>query len=263
MLFLSDDLMARSNDRMASHSCGCIHFCAVNGRLRNLLGAEVMARHRKQVANPTNPPQVLHHFPEWKHLGSEVIDVIQDVPRESDMDHPTFQQGRDGKQCSHAGDLDRGNRQRVASEVASIFRLAPPGTWATFAVHPKLPSFGLSRDLPSCRDPQIFRGRTRAGEGRTQPGKCEPGEPQRCLQRHSSRPTSPIEGTPVSSSLVKLYEQHARECAEAAERTDDPVQRVILLRMAREWMEDAAAIASTLPEPERTGSRGPSGNRAA
>jgi hypothetical protein len=22
------------------------------------------------------------HFPEWKHLGSEVIDVIQDVPRE-------------------------------------------------------------------------------------------------------------------------------------------------------------------------------------
>jgi hypothetical protein len=117
--------------------------------------------------------------------------------------------------------------------------------------------------LPSCRDPQIFRGRTRAGEGRTQPGKCEPGEPQRCLQRHSSGPTSPIEGTPVSSSLVKLYEQHARECAEAAERTDDPVQRVILLRMAREWMEDAAAIASTLPEPERTGSRGPSGNRAA
>jgi hypothetical protein len=38
---------------------------------------------------------------------------------------------------------------------------------------------------------------------------------------------------------------------------------VILLRMAREWMEDAAAIASALPEPERTGSRGPSGNRAA
>jgi hypothetical protein len=67
----------------------------------------------------------------------------------------------------------------------------------------------------------------------------------------------------VSSSLVKLYEQHARECAEAAERTDDPVHRVILLRMAHEWMEDAAAIASTLLEPEGTGSRAPSGKHAA
>jgi hypothetical protein len=67
----------------------------------------------------------------------------------------------------------------------------------------------------------------------------------------------------VSSSLVKLYEQHARECAEAAERTDDPVQRVILLRMAREWMEDAAAIASTLAEPEGTCPCAGSGTHAA
>lgn len=67
----------------------------------------------------------------------------------------------------------------------------------------------------------------------------------------------------VSSSLVKLYEQHARDCAEAAERADDPVHRVILLRMAREWMDDAAAIASTLQEPERTDSSARSGNRAA
>ena len=67
----------------------------------------------------------------------------------------------------------------------------------------------------------------------------------------------------MSSSLVKLYEKHARECAEAAERTDDPVRRVILLRMAREWIDDAAAIASTLPETETTGSRARSGNRAA
>jgi hypothetical protein len=67
----------------------------------------------------------------------------------------------------------------------------------------------------------------------------------------------------VSSSLVKLYERHARECAKAAERTDDPIHRVALLRMAREWMEDAAAIASTLAEPEGTGSRARSGNRAA
>jgi hypothetical protein len=53
--------------------------------------------------------------------------------------------------------------------------------------------------------------------------------------------------------LVKLYERHARECAEAAERADDPVRRLLLLRMAREWTEDAAAIASTLAEPEGSG----------
>ena len=51
--------------------------------------------------------------------------------------------------------------------------------------------------------------------------------------------------------------------AVSAERVDDPVRRLILLRMAREWMEDAAAIASTLAEPESKGSRAPSGNRAA
>src|SRR6516162_9581921 len=39
-------------------------------------------RHRKQVANPSDLSQVIHHFAEWKHLGSEVIDVIQDVPGE-------------------------------------------------------------------------------------------------------------------------------------------------------------------------------------
>ena len=68
---------------------------------------------------------------------------------------------------------------------------------------------------------------------------------------------------PVSSWLVKLYEQYARECAEAAERVDDPVRRVLLLRMAREWTDDAAAIASTLAQPERMDSRARSGNRAA
>jgi hypothetical protein len=55
--------------------------------------------------------------------------------------------------------------------------------------------------------------------------------------------------TPVSSSLVKLYEQHAEECAKAAAQTDNPAHRVILLRMAHEWMQDAATIASTLTEP--------------
>src|SRR5262249_13105168 len=54
----------------------------LTGNRRPPADRRIRPRHRKQVANPTNLPQVLHHFAEWKHLGSKVIDVIQDVPRE-------------------------------------------------------------------------------------------------------------------------------------------------------------------------------------
>jgi hypothetical protein len=64
---------------LRSHSEPLPH---LTGNRRPPADRHIRPRHRKQVANPTNPPQVLHHFPEWKHLGSEVIDVIQDVPRE-------------------------------------------------------------------------------------------------------------------------------------------------------------------------------------
>jgi hypothetical protein len=63
---------------LRSHSEPLPH---LTGNRRPPADRRIRPRHRKQVANPTNPPQVLHHFPEWKHLGSEVIDVIQDVPR--------------------------------------------------------------------------------------------------------------------------------------------------------------------------------------
>jgi hypothetical protein len=54
----------------------------LTGNRRPPADRRIRPRHCKQVANPTNLPQVLHHFAEWKHLGLEVIDVIQDVPRE-------------------------------------------------------------------------------------------------------------------------------------------------------------------------------------
>jgi hypothetical protein len=64
---------------LRSHSKPLPHLI---GNRRPPADRRIRPRHRKQVANPTNLPQVLHHFAEWKHLGSEVIDVIQDVPRE-------------------------------------------------------------------------------------------------------------------------------------------------------------------------------------
>ena len=63
---------------LRSHSEPLPH---LTGNRRPPADRRIRPRHRKQVANPTNLPQVLHHFAEWKHL-VEVIDVIQDVPRE-------------------------------------------------------------------------------------------------------------------------------------------------------------------------------------
>ena len=43
-------------------------------------------------------------------------------------------------------------------------------------------------------------------------------------------------------TLADLFDQHAKECLESAERMDDPVRRLLLLRMASEWQRDAAAL---------------------
>jgi Aldehyde dehydrogenase family len=68
MLSLSNDPMARSNDRMASHV-----FCAVNGRLPNLLGAEVMAI---KAINPVNG-KIFATYDEM--MPSVVSGIISDV----------------------------------------------------------------------------------------------------------------------------------------------------------------------------------------
>jgi hypothetical protein len=56
-------------------------------------------------------------------------------------------------------------------------------------------------------------------------------------------------------SQAKFYEYFAKDCVRAAKRTDDPKNREMLLKMAREWMMEAAAQASTQPKPPRKLSR--------
>jgi hypothetical protein len=45
------------------------------------------------------------------------------------------------------------------------------------------------------------------------------------------------------SSRAELCEYHARECLQAAERTDNPRAREVLIRLARDWLQDALAEA--------------------
>jgi hypothetical protein len=49
-------------------------------------------------------------------------------------------------------------------------------------------------------------------------------------------------------TLAELYEQNARQCANAAERADNPVHRVMLLRVACDWWQEAVTTQSTLAE---------------
>ena len=45
------------------------------------------------------------------------------------------------------------------------------------------------------------------------------------------------------SSPVELCEHHAKDCLQAAERTEDPWAREMLLRHALEWMRDGLAAS--------------------
>jgi hypothetical protein len=49
-------------------------------------------------------------------------------------------------------------------------------------------------------------------------------------------------------TLAELYEQNARQCANAAERADNPVHRVMLLRVACDWWQEAVTAQSTVAE---------------
>ena len=50
-----------------------------------------------------------------------------------------------------------------------------------------------------------------------------------------------LEG-PAMPTLAQVYKQHWEECIRAAAETDDPKQRVMLLKLASEWLEDAKAL---------------------
>ena len=45
------------------------------------------------------------------------------------------------------------------------------------------------------------------------------------------------------SSQVELCEHHAKDCLQAAERTEDPLAREMLLMHALEWMRDGLAAS--------------------
>ena len=52
----------------------------------------------------------------------------------------------------------------------------------------------------------------------------------------------PYEVGPMSSQ-VELCEHHAKDCLQAAEQTEDPLAREMLLRHALEWMRDGLAAS--------------------
>jgi hypothetical protein len=47
---------------------------------------------------------------------------------------------------------------------------------------------------------------------------------------------------PAMPTLAQVYEQHSEECIRSAAKTDDPKQRVLMLKLAGEWREDAKAL---------------------
>jgi len=52
-------------------------------------------------------------------------------------------------------------------------------------------------------------------------------------------------------TLADVYEHNAKECREAAERTDNAVHRVRLLKAALEWWQDAEALRVRLRRVDR------------
>jgi hypothetical protein len=51
---------------------------------------------------------------------------------------------------------------------------------------------------------------------------------------------------PCLHYLAELYEDHALGCVEAATRTNDPKHREMLLKLAHEWMREAAALRASI-----------------
>jgi hypothetical protein len=52
-------------------------------------------------------------------------------------------------------------------------------------------------------------------------------------------------------TLADVYEHNAKECREAAERTDNAVHRVTLLKAAGKWWQDAEALRVRLRRVDR------------
>jgi hypothetical protein len=57
----------------------------------------------------------------------------------------------------------------------------------------------------------------------------------------------------MRTTLKELYEHHADDCTRAAERTDDPVFRRMLLMLALQWRLAAQEEASKQPTGDPNG----------
>jgi hypothetical protein len=49
-------------------------------------------------------------------------------------------------------------------------------------------------------------------------------------------------------TLAQLYDLHAEECARAAEQTDNPKRREMLIKLAMQWRQEAQALRQS-PQP--------------
>jgi hypothetical protein len=53
-------------------------------------------------------------------------------------------------------------------------------------------------------------------------------------------------------TLAQVYEDHAADCTRAAEQTDDPVFREMLLTLALQWRLAVREEAATQSQPKMT-----------
>jgi hypothetical protein len=49
-------------------------------------------------------------------------------------------------------------------------------------------------------------------------------------------------------TLAQLYDLHAEECARAAEQTDNPKRREMLIKLAMQWRQEAQTLQQS-PQP--------------
>ena len=53
------------------------------------------------------------------------------------------------------------------------------------------------------------------------------------------------------TTLARLYDLHAEECARAAEETDNPNRREMLIKLAMQWRQEAQTLRQS-PQPNRS-----------
>ena len=51
--------------------------------------------------------------------------------------------------------------------------------------------------------------------------------------------------------LARLYDRHAEDCARAAEQTDDPRDRAMLIKLVDEWRKAAQELRLQHPSPSQ------------